>query len=144
MALVNSPKMQYYTPEAGEPISTRALLLRGALYALLAFTALVALLIWFGGDTVSEAIGLTGVVQGVVVNQVGEPVAESEVVLMTAPEIAVRTDATGFFTLRRVPVGIQSIMVSYGKRGQEYPVTIQRRKITDAGTLMFLTPPRDN
>lgn len=144
MPLVNSPKIKYRAAGAQEQTPIRIYLMRGATYVLLGVSAILFLLVWLGGDVVNQAIGRTGIIQGVIVNEAGQPMPDSEVSLAKTPEILARTDANGFFQLSKVPVGTQSIVVSIGKWGQEYPVTIQRRSITDAGTLIYLTTPVDD
>jgi hypothetical protein len=141
MSLVNSPKLIYDSGGARERTPVRAYLVRGATVALVATAVVLALLAWLAGDVVNRAMGRTGTVQGIVLDESGQPLANSEVFLIKAPDLVARTDAQGRFSLANVPTGTHSLIVSVGSWGQEYSVTIARRAVTQAGELTFLTPP---
>lgn len=144
MSLVNSPKVKYDPHGAQERIPVRVYLVRGANITLVITAIVLALVVWFGGDVVNRAFGRTGTVQGIVLDENGAPIANSEIFLIAAPDQMVRTDANGSFTLANVPTGMQELIVSTGRWGQEYRVSINERQMTQAGALTFLTPPADD
>lgn len=144
MSLVNSPKLNYQTGGAKERMPVRAYLVRGATITLVAIAIVLALLVWLAGDVVNTALGRTGTVSGIVLDESGQPLANAQIFLLEAPDRVAPSDAAGRFTLSHVPTGSRSLIVTVGSWGQEYPLTIARRIVTQAGTLTFLTPPLED
>jgi hypothetical protein len=100
----------------------------------LAVGAFVITLNW--GEDISFLMGRTGTVSGVVVDEIYRPLQADIYVQMT--NLHTRCDANGRFEIRKVPVGLQSIVIAYGGRAQAFPVTVVGGINNQVGQLRFV------
>jgi len=145
MSLVNSPKVEYAAdgkpPERG---AARRLVLRVALIVLLATAVGINVYVWIQGNVVNRLAGSDGVVQGQVLLPDGKPLANAEVFLDAAPQVIARTDADGYFVLKNIPTGEQTLLVGFEDRAVELELVVGQGSPTELGPIMYETPIGDD
>ena len=145
MSFVDSPRIEYDVegapPERGRG---RRLFLRVLIVALLLVAIIVNVFAWTEGNVINRLAGTNGEIQGQVLTASGEPLAGAQVFLDLAPGTIVLTDAQGFFDLRNVPTGQQTLIVGYNERGEEFLVQVSKESATQVGKVIFVTPIADD
>lgn len=138
MSYVNSPKVQY-TPDGRPPErrNWRHLIIRGGIFAIFILGLALNLYAFKTGNLLNLLAGTNGVVQGVVVDAQGQPLAEATITLAAAPETQAITLPDGSFSLSNVPTGSQYLIVASEGVGQGYVITIQANGATQVGTLGY-------
>ncbi|PWH20504.1 MAG: hypothetical protein DDG58_02495 [Ardenticatenia bacterium] len=140
MALEKSPSLEEYATgiPSPAPVSPRwriGLFLLGVIgVALLATGVLTLVLFW--GEDLSFLLGHTGVVSGVVVDEIYRPLQADIYIQLT--NLHTRCDANGHFEIRGVPAGPRSIVVAYRGRAQAFPVTVIGGINNQVGQLRFV------
>lgn len=99
----------------------------------------LALVIFFRSHAATFIVG-EGTIRGTIHDKEGKPVSASIFVEHTKLEAS--TDPNGRFQIRGVPVGDQTIVISWMFAGYEAPVEIHRGGITDLGTISVPTGQR--
>ncbi|NKQ35930.1 MAG: carboxypeptidase regulatory-like domain-containing protein [Chloroflexi bacterium] len=125
MSLVNSPKVEYSAD--GKPPDRknwRRILIRGGLFALLIFGLGLNLYAIIAGNAINRIVGTDGRIQGVVLDEEGQPLAGAEITLASYPAAVAQTDANGRFDLSDIPSGVQYLIVVYDDIGQGFVVEV--------------------
>lgn len=92
---------------------------------------------FFQSPTAKTLAG-TGSVQGIVVNKDGKPLNAE--IFITGTKWQTSTNANGQFSLT-LPAGNYSLVVARNGMGNEYPISVQRGKIQDLGTIVLVSTP---
>jgi len=142
MSYVNSPKVQY-TPDGRPPErkNWRRLVLRGGIVIIFVVALAVNLYAFQAGNLLNRLSGTDGVVQGVVVNAQGQPLAGATVSLASAPESQASSLPDGRFQLSNVPTGSQYLIVASEGVGQGYVITVQNDSATQVGPIVYEAMP---
>lgn len=147
MGLEKSPSLEDYAAgiPSGPPDSPDApgsrfvvLILALAGVAVLA-VGLVAAWVFLRAD-IGSLVGATGTVSGTVVDVVYRPLQADIYVQQT--RLHARSDSNGYFEIRGVPAGPQSLVVAFGGRARAFPVTVVGGESVEVGQLRYLPPPR--
>lgn len=145
MSFVDSPRVEYDAegtpPERGR---YRRPFVRVLIIVLLVAAFGVNAVMWIQGNVVHRFTGTSGEIRGQVLIESGEPLADAEVYLATAPKVIAQTDAQGLFDLRNVPTGEQTLIVGYGDRAEEWPIQVSGERVTMVGELVYVTPISDD
>ncbi|WP_322507104.1 carboxypeptidase-like regulatory domain-containing protein [Anaerolinea sp.] len=86
----------------------------------------------------AKTLAGTGSVQGIVVNKDGKPLNAE--IFITGTKWQTSTNANGQFSLT-LPAGNYSLVVARNGMGNEYPISVQRGKIQDLGTIVLVSTP---
>lgn len=86
----------------------------------------------------AKTLAGTGSVQGIVVNKDGKPLNAE--IFITGTKWQTSTNADGQFSLT-LPAGNYSLVVARNGMGNEYPISVQRGKIQDLGTIVLVSTP---
>lgn len=145
MSIVNSPKPEYAVDgNPREQMPRRRKLVRSLTIVMVVVAIVLGIYLTLVNNTVNQALGRTGTVQGIVLDERGQPLVGAGIFLAQLPDLKTTTDGAGHFVLSNVPDGQQSIVVTQGQWGQEYPLVVFHKDATDAGTLTYLTPPESD
>ncbi len=79
----------------------------------------------------------TGTIKGVAVDNQGQPFVGN--IFVTGTSLTTRTNSDGSFELANVPSGRQFVVVADSQSGREFPVNIFAGKITEMGTVLFVS-----
>ncbi len=96
----------------------------------------LAALVWARSDSAQLVRG-TGSVQGVVVDENGQPFHGEIYILGT--NITAFTDSNGFFRVNGVPAGKQYLIVADQRVGHEFQIAVLPGEGLDVGTLRFVS-----
>lgn len=80
----------------------------------------------------------TGSIQGVVMTKEGKPLNAEIFIVGTKWQTSTNSDGKFFLTL---PAGSYSLVVARNGMGNEYPITVQRRKVQDLGKIILVSTP---
>ncbi len=145
MSFADSPKLEYSAD--GKPPETGRLrhrIVRPVIVLLVLAAVIVNVVIWVQGNTVNRLAGTDGVIQGQVLLPDGQPLADAEVFLMSAPVVISKTNANGEFTLKNVPTGEQTLLIGFNDRAEQVPINVTNEGATHAGPVTFTTPVSDD
>ncbi len=81
-----------------------------------------------------------GTVRGIILDNEGNPVPAAITVEHT--KLETNSDQNGYFEIRGIPVGNQTIVITWMFAGHEAPIEIHRGGITDLGTIYVPTDQR--
>ncbi len=142
MSYVNSPKIEY-SPDGRPPErkDRRRQAVRIAIFIILIISIGINIYAFRAGNLINRVAGTDGIVQGVVVDDQGNPIAQAEISLAAAPEALAITQPDGTFTLANIPTGDQYLIVVSQGVGQGYVITIQTDDVTQLGTISYEAKP---
>ncbi|MBP6470955.1 MAG: carboxypeptidase regulatory-like domain-containing protein [Chloroflexi bacterium] len=142
MSYVNSPKIEY-SPDGRPPErkDRRRQAVRIAIFIVLIISIGINIYAFRAANLINRVAGTDGIVQGVVVDDQGNPIAQAEISLAAAPEAQAITQADGTFTLANIPTGDQYLIVVSQGVGQGYVITIQTDNVTQLGTISYEAKP---
>lgn len=142
MSYVNSPKIEY-SPDGRPPErkDRRRQAVRIAIFIVLIISIGINIYAFRAGNLINRVAGTDGIVQGVVVDDQGNPIAQAEISLAAAPEALAITLPDGTFTLANIPTGDQYLIVVSQGVGQGYVITIQTDDVTQLGTISYDAKP---
>ncbi|MCC6147888.1 MAG: hypothetical protein IT308_10015 [Anaerolineaceae bacterium] len=106
---------------------------------LIALAVGLAALNFFQSHTATFISG-EGTVRGTILGEEGKPV--NAAISVEFSKLKTATDQNGFFEIRGIPMGSQTIVITWMFAGHEVPVEIHRGGITDLGTIYVPTHPR--
>ncbi len=142
MSYVNSPKVEY-SPDGRPPERKDRRRQAIRLTILVVFFVSLGLNIYAfrASNLINRVVGTDGTVQGVVVDDQGNPIAQAEISLAAAPEALAITQPDRTFTLANIPTGDQYLIVVSQGVGQGYVITIQTNDVTQLGTISYEAKP---
>jgi hypothetical protein len=138
MSYVNSPKVEY-TPDGRPPERKdwRRIIIRSGIFIIFILALALNLYAFKAGNVLNFLAKTNGVVEGMIVNTEGQPLAGATITLASAPETQAITLADGGFSLKNVPTGSQYLIVASEGIGQGYVITIEANGVTQAGILSY-------
>jgi hypothetical protein len=137
MPYENSPKLTDYDKVIVKPpkqVSPRLKQVR-VLILLLASIVLVLGLVNLAKSDLTASLRGTGTLQGVVLNDHGQPFAGN--IFIETTSLKTSTNPDGSFLLKNIPAGKQLVVVADTAVGSEFSVTIIAGETTNMGTVLF-------
>jgi hypothetical protein len=119
----------------------RRILIRGGLFALLIFGLGLNLYAIIAGNAINRLAGTDGRIQGMVLDEQGQPLADAEITLASYPTAVAQTDANGQFDLPNVPSGPQYLIVAHEGIGQGFVIEVNANDPTFLDPLTYDAKP---
>ena len=132
-----NPQLEEASPAPAFNPKTRRMI--KILQVLTLFVILVGVILLVKSEAFSFIVG-EGSVRGFVVDQNGTPVAGKVYIESTLQEADIANN--GYFEIRGIPLGHQTLLLTWMYAGFKAPVEIHRGGITDLGTITVPTKPR--
>ena len=142
MSFTKSPKVAYSAD--GKPPDRknwRRIFVRGGLTLLFFIVLGINLYAFFAGNVVNRIANTDGRVEGVVQDELGQPIADAEITLASYPEAIAQTDVNGRFNLLNIPTGTQYMLVIHQEIGQGFVVNINGDGVTSLDPLIYNEKP---
>lgn len=108
---------------------------RALLYGIASVVALIAIFVILKDTHAIENMTATGLVRGRVTNEAGQPFQGSVFILGT--ELAVETDANGYFELSGVPAGDQILIIADDFIGRDIAIRVSTASELQVGEIRF-------
>jgi hypothetical protein len=137
MPYENSPKLTDYDKVIVKPpkqVSPRLKQVR-VLILILAGIVLVLGLVNLAKSDLTASLRGTGTLQGVVLNDHGQPFTGN--IFIETTSLKTSTNPDGSFLLKNIPAGKQLVVVADAAAGSEFSVTIISGETTNMGTVLF-------
>ena len=139
-----SPKM-VYSPD-GKPPERRdwqTVVVRAALVISFVVAIGINAYAFWASNVVNVLRSSTGTVQGLVLDEYGQPIANAEIRFASAPDMVGTTNEAGQFELTNVPTGAQYLIVVHRGIGEGFVVSIKANGVTQIETLQYTARPAE-
>lgn len=139
MSFENSPRLNDFKdglPEKFSDPTPGKKRVRVALVILFCAAVLLAIANFMQSQSAELLLG-NGAVQGVAVDETGQPFAGGDVFIVGAGKIE-QTSADGSFLLKNIPAGNRELVVADANTGRVYPIQVIAGQTVNVGQVQFI------
>jgi len=139
MSFENSPNLNNFKEGLPEKLSDPApgkKRIRITLVILFFAAVLLSVANFMQSQSATLLLG-NGAVQGIAVNETGQPFAGGEVFIVGVEKI-VQTSADGSFLLKNIPAGNRELVVADANTGRVYPIQVIAGQTINIGQVQFI------